>query len=471
MKLFCDIIKDATVSSVHAATALGNQKESQQRRVIAGLTQMRSAKLPDVSLEEDSEDIIQGQQFSMPLDVKKADPDQQLIFGWASIVEKDGKLIVDKQGDMIPVEELEKAAYDFVLYSRDHGDMHDRVGVGKMVESMVFTREKQRALSIDLGQVGWWVGFKVNDVDVWEAHKRGDRLDFSIGGAAVPVQVDKKGARRRLSRLPFDQGAARALQQEVQRLFDRQFTRLLEAYGLGVVMKADEGRVKSIMEAVDSSDVELEYSIRSISRDITRAGERTGTHAVESLVGNPDRLLRATEQARLRAMHGKFADNVDFWTRKYGVDRAAELVGRMYNKDGSLVVEPDAPWNIQQTTNEVASRIVAQGLENDWSVQRVERELLKTGVFDPARAETIARTEISAAQNAAMLKAGYEYNRRVKGAKNKVRKVWLLGPNPCPICEENAEVEDLPLDEPYPSGDFAPPVHPNCMCELQLETG
>lgn len=76
----------------------------------------------------------------------------------------------------------------------------------------------------------------------------------------------------------------------------------------------------------------------------------------------------------------------------------------------------------------------------------------------------IARTEISAAQNKAMLKAGYEFNDH---SDRQVRKIWLLGPNPCPICEENGE-ETLELDETFSSGDFTPPVHPNCMCEVQL---
>jgi len=126
--------------------------------------------------------------FSIPVTVMKADPDQQLIFGWASVVEQDGKIIVDKQGDMISPEELEKAAYDFTLYDRRHGDMHELVGTGRMVESMVFTKDKQAALGIDLKKVGWWVGFKVDDPRVWAGYKRGERPEFSIGGVGQRVE-------------------------------------------------------------------------------------------------------------------------------------------------------------------------------------------------------------------------------------------------------------------------------------------
>lgn len=118
-------------------------------------------------------------------------PDQQLIFGWASIATKGGKLVVDKQNDVIEPEELEKAAYDFVLEARDHGHMHQTVGTGRMVESMMFTEEKQKALGIALGFEGWWVGFKVDSEAVWQAHKRGELPEFSIGGLAVPVDYEE----------------------------------------------------------------------------------------------------------------------------------------------------------------------------------------------------------------------------------------------------------------------------------------
>lgn len=127
--------------------------------------------------------------WSIPFKVAKADADQQLIFGWASVVEKNGQLIIDKQGDVILPDDLEKAAYDFVLYARKHGDMHDNVGTGRLIESMVFTKEKQSLLGIDLGKVAWWTGFRVDDAETWQAHKRGELPEFSIGGTGRRVEI------------------------------------------------------------------------------------------------------------------------------------------------------------------------------------------------------------------------------------------------------------------------------------------
>jgi hypothetical protein len=125
----------------------------------------------------------------LPCRIAKIDPDQRLVFGWASIVSRDGELIVDKQGDSIPLSELEDAAYAYVMRSRDMSEMHLRKGIGRLVESVVLSREKQRALGFDLGFEGWWVGFKCNDPDVWARIKSGDLGEFSIGGRALSEEV------------------------------------------------------------------------------------------------------------------------------------------------------------------------------------------------------------------------------------------------------------------------------------------
>lgn len=139
--------------------------------------------------------VKRGPAFSIPIKVAKALPDQQMIFGWASVVEKNGQLIIDKQDDVIPVHELEGAVYDFMLDARDHGTMHDVIGTGRCIESMMFTLEKQKILDIVIKDadghqiVAWWAGFKVDNPAVWELHKAGKLPEFSIGGTAVPVEV------------------------------------------------------------------------------------------------------------------------------------------------------------------------------------------------------------------------------------------------------------------------------------------
>lgn len=180
-KLAVLVAKDLTAGDVHATTALGNdgkpKKPKSFKEMLSVVTDPTKIVVTDGEGAE--------KRWSIPFTITKAAPEQQLIFGWASVAEKNGQLIVDKQDDVILPEDLEKAAYDFVLYSRRQGDMHNLVGTGRLVESMMFTKQKQDVLGIDLGLQGWWVGFKVDDQRLWHAIKSGDRPQFSIGGRGV----------------------------------------------------------------------------------------------------------------------------------------------------------------------------------------------------------------------------------------------------------------------------------------------
>lgn len=126
----------------------------------------------------------------------KFDEDKRLAFGWASVIKKDGMDVVDRQGDWIHPEDLEDAAYRYVLSSRIGGDMHKRAGdnphhVSDLVESIVFTDEKIAKLGLpDDFPRGWWVGFKVHDEETWQQVKKGGRTGFSIHGRGKRTPYD-----------------------------------------------------------------------------------------------------------------------------------------------------------------------------------------------------------------------------------------------------------------------------------------
>lgn len=116
---------------------------------------------------------------------------QGLVYGWASIIEKDGLVVTDHQGDRISEEELVKAAHDYITNERHGGVLHDEYGhdIGHAVESMVFTKELQKHLGIDLRKVGWLICQKVVDPRV-KMMVRSDTLKaFSIGGKGRREEV------------------------------------------------------------------------------------------------------------------------------------------------------------------------------------------------------------------------------------------------------------------------------------------
>lgn len=122
----------------------------------------------------------------MEAEIVKLDTDQRLVFGWASVThDTNGHLLVDRQGDYIDdPAELEKAVYDYVLKSRDGGEIHLNRGVSTLVESMFFSPDKIEKLGIPAGTLptGWWLGFKVHDDRVWDEVKKGNYKAFSVGG-------------------------------------------------------------------------------------------------------------------------------------------------------------------------------------------------------------------------------------------------------------------------------------------------
>ena len=147
----------------------------------------------------------------MAFTITKLNDEGNLVFGFANVsvakstsVGGGGHEIFDLQLDAIPPDELESAAYDFVLNFRETDEMHKGPAIGHLVESMVFTPEKLQKLATDptTGTVDpqvlsvlekalpprWWVGFKLNP-ESYQAVKSGKYKMFSIAGEADREEV------------------------------------------------------------------------------------------------------------------------------------------------------------------------------------------------------------------------------------------------------------------------------------------
>lgn len=118
-------------------------------------------------------------------DLYKSKSAEQLVSGWANVsINADGSIPLDWHDDVITPQELEKAAVGFMLNYRDSGVMHEGDSVGTVVESIVFTKEKQEALGIPEGTVhqGWFITVKVHDAEVYKKVEDGTYKMFSIQG-------------------------------------------------------------------------------------------------------------------------------------------------------------------------------------------------------------------------------------------------------------------------------------------------
>lgn len=187
-------IKDIPEVKTKGGGKLTEAKEMKPSKKVIAASKGGFRRLPDK---------VQTSRVKKVLDVRwegeisKVNEDKQQVFGWASIVEVNGEPVVDLQGDYIAIEEVEKSAYEYVHKSRKGGDMHLRdevTGEAKvgshMIESFVITEDKKKALGMDPATpTGWWVGYQVNDPDLWSKVKSGERTGFSIHGRGVRSEM------------------------------------------------------------------------------------------------------------------------------------------------------------------------------------------------------------------------------------------------------------------------------------------
>lgn len=133
--------------------------------------------------------------FSFSTPFTKVSEDLRLVSGWASVVTKGGKPVVDLQGDMIDITDLRAAVEDFLDGARDGGYMHSRDAsgnlhrIGKVVGSMIIDSATAKAFGMTTDQEGWIITLRVESDAVWKQVKDGTLAAFSIGGRGQYVDA------------------------------------------------------------------------------------------------------------------------------------------------------------------------------------------------------------------------------------------------------------------------------------------
>ena len=128
--------------------------------------------------------------------IQKIDDDLKIIWGWASVITKNGIPVEDSQGDKIRPQVLMKTAHAFIQDYGSGGFMHvPDLEAGKIVESCVMTYDLQKSLGIKIVDKngdhieGWLMAYKVQSETLWKRVKAGDFNEFSIGGEGVRVNA------------------------------------------------------------------------------------------------------------------------------------------------------------------------------------------------------------------------------------------------------------------------------------------
>ena len=146
--------------------------------------------------------------------------------------------------------------------------------------------------------------------------------------------------------------------------------------------------------------------------------------------------------------------NWDTW--KPGNRAAANLLKPSRGLSNLLETRGVTIQGINRTTLDRIGTILGRALAKGETPASV-REELEDLLDDSDRALTIAQTEMSSAVSIA--------SRELYQESGAELVEWIVA-DPCDLCQENADVSPIGIDDTFPSGDTEPPAHPNCVCDI-----
>jgi len=126
---------------------------------------------------------------------EKADVTGRYVRGWANVVEIDGEPVVDVQGDIIAMDEMRKAAHDYISNAREAKAMHDGDRIGDVVESVIIDDDFAKVHGVTHNKRGWWIGMEIHDPKARENVRTGRWRSFSIGGSGKRTEIGKRADR------------------------------------------------------------------------------------------------------------------------------------------------------------------------------------------------------------------------------------------------------------------------------------
>jgi SPP1 gp7 family putative phage head morphogenesis protein len=258
---------------------------------------------------------------------------------------------------------------------------------------------------------------------------------------------------------PKTTAARKRLADSVQKVFDRQFSRvqeyLREHWPVKKFIQDGSNRARKI------ADDEFERMFEEVTATISVYFQQLPVEATEALTDAVEEGL-SKGIAELGITDAQLINKLNRVARDWSSDRAAEMVGMRYGADGALVPNPNARWVIGDTTRLKLRQVIKETFETDTPLNEVIGRIEQVGVFARWRAEMIARTEIALAQSKGNL-AVWKQTGIVESAQ------WFLSDdhddNLGCQCEDN-DGEIVKTGEDFPSGDDSPPAHPNCWCVI-----
>ncbi len=148
----------------------------------------------------------------------------------------------------------------------------------------------------------------------------------------------------------------------------------------------------------------------------------------------------------------------------FAQERSASLVGMSWDSEsGTFITNPDATMSITDTTREALRDLTTAAVQQGWSAKDLQQGILSSNSFSEGRAMTIARTELSNSYIQGNINT-YQESGVVTHKSSLLADTHDLDDE----CDDAADQGIIEFDDIFDTddGDFAPPFHPNCLCDL-----
>lgn len=130
---------------------------------------------------------------SITFKIEKADKTGRWVAGWLSVVQKDGKVVEDSQGDRMTMETLRAGVHKYMRGSRVIKKQHSGEQIGEMSEIIMIDDDFAKAHGITHGKRGAWGLAEITDAEVQKSVARGDVTGWSMGGKGKRTAIAKSG--------------------------------------------------------------------------------------------------------------------------------------------------------------------------------------------------------------------------------------------------------------------------------------
>lgn len=235
------------------------------------------------------------------------------------------------------------------------------------------------------------------------------------------------------------------------------------------ILRAEGERIAAIVRQRLSSVRKARSTYDQMADDITR--DISLNVSQDYIYDMSDGLSVASRDAARRTLvQFGVDDSADLVSRsssravRWAEDHSASLLGKKVLSDGTIVLDGNSGYNLDDSTRRMISRAISKGLSDGLSEEEIVKSVQDIG-FSEERASEIAENEIAEANSAGALEA----YRAARQSGVRVMKSWRTVRDGCvdvEICKGNEDQGPIDVDQPFQSGHMKPLGHPRCRCSL-----